>query len=669
MDDKKQETEQPLVNCDEQSAVVRPTILPITTHTSVTMRYSNIDSICMSPSPIDTKPRMFQQGTLFDQKTYEQILSSVYNPKNINDKKEERDNNHDGDGDDDDDDDNTDNDSVLNEELFDEKAINDEREQEIQYLTQVIQANQPMNDDLVGIMMQEINDTLEITIDDDNQTQSELQTSSSHIISTQHPYPPVNQTGLVKDHDRPYAEYGHLSRQVIAEECNFDLQPSTSHIPRLHAKTFAITSMTNVSKELVRDEIKQKFGIENIQYICISEEISELNHRQHLHIQIIFKEIIDRRKPFLDEITRTRCNYQVTRNDVAWNEYIKKGGNYIEFNEFKSTTKRGQTEWPVMSASISASSSSLSSHLQDNDNQPVVARRTTTTVRGQADERRQQRTKIYKQAIKLAKINVDNAMDLIEKEMIEKFVERGSWYLTIFNYVHLRAQHEADRRGNIDKEYVWSKSFPNCTPKLREAMDQWIQHHFFRAKRAKCLILIGPSGTGKTSFALSLPGRINYFQERWNLDLWNNYARYSVYDDVPWDDFAKLNFPSKKNLLTQKCNKINATDKYRGTKEINVRQPAIVLLNAEDAGSLLQEPNTTEQQNMFEYWKKRAFIYIMDPDEYFYKRQRRRPNAITTADGNQVSNSASSMSSNEERIGGQHEFDEMIQRYEEKHSK
>ena len=88
-------------------------------------------------------------------------------------------------------------------------------------------------------------------------------------------------------------------------------------------------------------------------------------------------------------------------------------------------------------------------------------------------------------------------------------------------------------------------------------MNQWIQHHFFRAKRAKCLILIGPTGTGKTSFAISLPGRINYFQERWNLDLWNNYARYSVYDDISWDDFAKLNFPNKKNLLTQKWKKIS----------------------------------------------------------------------------------------------------------------
>ncbi len=93
--------------------------------------------------------------------------------------------------------------------------------------------------------------------------------------------------------------------------------------------------------------------------------------------------------------------------------------------------------------------------------------------------------------------------------------------------------------------------------RLGEAMNQWIRHHFFRAKRAKCLILIGPSGTGKTAFALSLPGRVNYFQQRWNLDLWNDYARYSVYDDVPWNDFSKHNFPRKKNLLTQKTTKFS----------------------------------------------------------------------------------------------------------------
>lgn len=41
-------------------------------------------------------------------------------------------------------------------------------------------------------------------------------------------------------------------------------------------------------------------------------------------------------------------------------------------------------------------------------------------------------------------------------------------YLTTFKYIHLRAQEEADRRGVIDKEFVWPLSFPDCTPQLRE---------------------------------------------------------------------------------------------------------------------------------------------------------------------------------------------------------
>jgi len=44
---------------------------------------------------------------------------------------------------------------------------------------------------------------------------------------------------------------------------------------------------------------------------------------------------------------------------------------------------------------------------------------------------------------------------------------------------------------------------------------------------------------------------VNYFQGQWNLDQWSDYARYSVYDDVPWNEFSKLNYPDKKELLTQ----------------------------------------------------------------------------------------------------------------------
>ena len=63
---------------------------------------------------------------------------------------------------------------------------------------------------------------------------------------------------------------------------------------------------------------------------------------------------------------------------------------------------------------------------------------------------------------------------------------------------------------------------------------------------------------------------------------------------------------------------MNATDKYRGTKEIDFRQPVIVLLNPEDAGSLLAESVTEQQKQTAQYWNERAFVYIMNDDEYIF---------------------------------------------------
>ena len=44
-------------------------------------------------------------------------------------------------------------------------------------------------------------------------------------------------------------------------------------------------------------------------------------------------------------------------------------------------------------------------------------------------------------------------------------------------------------------------------------MHRWIRYQFSRAKKTKCLVLIGLPATGKTSFALSLPGRVNIFKD------------------------------------------------------------------------------------------------------------------------------------------------------------
>ena len=95
--------------------------------------------------------------------------------------------------------------------------------------------------------------------------------------------------------------------------------------------------------------------------------------------------------------------------------------------------------------------------------------------------------------------------------------------------------------------------------------------------------------------------------------------------------------------------RMHATDKYRGTKEINVRQPAIVLLNPEDAGSLLSQPVTMQQQQTAEYWKERAFIYIMGKDEYFYKKPIAQPHQPRTTTEQLSGNS--SLGADEARLG------------------
>lgn len=611
--------------------IPRPTTLEYSRHPSMIHHIWNIDHIFHSstPSPIDQQPHIFRPGMLISPSAYHRIRSEVYQNEMM----------------------------MIEKQQTLDSTLDRARQDEMQHLSELVLSQQPPNDHMIQWVLSQLN-----------------LPSISHI--DEHHPPSVDiQSGVIAHHHRPYASYGHLNRATIAQECQFDLQrPSTTtyeannkHL-RLNAKSFAITAWTDVSKDLVFEHIKKEFGTENIQYICVSEEISELHHERHLHVQIILTSKVNRRKPFLDHITQSRCNYQVTRNDLAWNEYIKKDGNYIEFNEFKSTRVRGEKQWP----SVSSQSSIAFTTDTDTTNRPLVpisrpssTSTTTTTVRAQIEARRQYEKETVVNALQLAEINVHQAMDVMRHALPTKFLAHSTWYLSTFNYVHLRAQQQADRMGRqVDKEYVWPLSFPHCTQQLAQAMHRWIQHHFSRTKRAKCLILIGPTGTGKTSFALSLPGRVNYFKERWNLDHWSDYARYSVYDDIPWDDFSKLNYPNKKCLLTQN-GKIHATDKYRGTREINVQQPAIVLLNPEDAGSLLTEPTTLQEQQLAMYWKERAFIYVMQQDEYFYKRAPAPPHEDD--DGHR--SGSSSMDTKDARLGELDEFDQMIHRYQQQQQK
>lgn len=90
------------------------------------------------------------------------------------------------------------------------------------------------------------------------------------------------------------------------------------------------------------NEIRRQFLDTRLQYVCIASEKNAMGTKSHLHVQIITKQTIDKRSWFLDDITGknshvsmnniefffslkgTHCNYQITNNDKAWNEYIKK---------------------------------------------------------------------------------------------------------------------------------------------------------------------------------------------------------------------------------------------------------------------------------------------------------------------------------------------------------
>jgi hypothetical protein len=169
-------------------------------------------------------------------------------------------------------------------------------------------------------------------------------------------------------------------------------------------------------------DIKRQFGIERLQYACVAEERGTQHDRPHVHVQIILKERVNKKTWFLDTITETHCNYQVTANDRAWNEYIKKGLNFIEFGTFKSTTARKHIHWPSASSPSSASSSRTTPHM-------AAAATPSAGTRLQTHAKREQNKSIAQRALHLAKASVHNAMALIQETMPDKFLAHSSWYV------------------------------------------------------------------------------------------------------------------------------------------------------------------------------------------------------------------------------------------------
>lgn len=205
-------------------------------------------------------------------------------------------------------------------------------------------------------------------------------------------------------------------------------------------------------EETVLDEIKRRFGVQRLQYVCVAQELKHRTGAPHLHVQIILKVVMNKKTWFLDDITGmyssifrltshrcsetpldkcretlkesrksllyigSHCNYQVTKNDRAWNEYIEKELNYIEFCSFKSTSAHHPKQWTTSAASQGVAA------VESEGAPPSASRRV------QALNRRAYEKDIAEQAFQLARNSIDSAMELIQKVMPLKFLSHSTWY-------------------------------------------------------------------------------------------------------------------------------------------------------------------------------------------------------------------------------------------------
>ncbi|CAF1917873.1 unnamed protein product [Rotaria magnacalcarata] len=108
------------------------------------------------------------------------------------------------------------------------------------------------------------------------------------------PYPPIDRSGYVDDHDRPFFLYHKQDATEISENKNFSLP--ASYEPWVKGKKGSNKLQLNVRKLAIS-------GFSNV--------------------------------------SRCRCEYRVTHDADAWNEFIKKGLNFVEYGLFKGEKKNG----------------------------------------------------------------------------------------------------------------------------------------------------------------------------------------------------------------------------------------------------------------------------------------------------------------------------------------
>lgn len=157
----------------------------------------NIDNIDLSLSPMRTDPRCFRSGILFDTSTFQRIQANVHaSPSTLNKSMANEEQESDGDT-------TTGSDQDLN------AILRAARTTDLEHLLQLIQRAQPAGTNEIADLLMELIGNVP---------------AESTTAGTVYVHVPLNQTGTVADRDRLYADYGHLDRQTLAQEFQFNLQ-------------------------------------------------------------------------------------------------------------------------------------------------------------------------------------------------------------------------------------------------------------------------------------------------------------------------------------------------------------------------------------------------------------------------------------------------------------
>lgn len=96
--------------------------------------------------------------------------------------------------------------SLLTDEFFDDQATAQARDDELTRLAVYMVGQAPDSNLIVDLILESLG--LTVPSRQDSPSSSTDQRSS---VTVKHPYPPIYCRGMVMDHDRPYADFAHLS--------------------------------------------------------------------------------------------------------------------------------------------------------------------------------------------------------------------------------------------------------------------------------------------------------------------------------------------------------------------------------------------------------------------------------------------------------------------------